>query len=506
MKNLKKIIRTDAAFDILDSSNCAGSDWGAGGCAILASALNKLSGYPMYAIYNVGFDGVEHFGVMTPSGSILDHDGEHRNADTWLLHFKKFEHPRSGKLIVVPWGDKVLKLGEVKFDEEASERLADLIRKNALIRESVRNVLMESLNEAFDSEYKSWKRKNVTIRGVKEMGQENNAGAMLGAGLYTAALSNKSLAREYGKVYFVVGAIPKKPKVFNTLNEWEIWFYNTLVAQFSKEKGSNFPDKRIFNSSTTIEKEMQKLGYDGIIIKGREMVNFSPGEVLYFSNENELFDYYDYSIRPDKETIEEIVSESAKQVKDLPDTAALFVREINQGYDLTIYDPAEKLVYGTITISWRKEFGADYFVSGVAAIKGFGPMIYEFAMMCVSEESKGLMPTRDGDVRGGAWKVWKNFYDRPEIKKNTLSPDSPYFRFDILFSEDDFDSPEEKIEWLEQADSESKKTLAVFNSVYYHNKNSEYITLINKAEHYESKGFNVQKAIDAAEKFWYDSY
>jgi 8-oxo-dGTP pyrophosphatase MutT (NUDIX family) len=151
-----------------------------------------------------------------------------------------------------------------------------------------------NVTEANDPGYLSWKRKNVTIRGVKEVGEENNAGAMLGRGLYTAFLSNKSLAKEYGTVYFVLNAIPKNPKVFNTLNEWEIWFYNTLVNAYSKEKGKNFPDRRDFDANTTIEDEMQKMGFDGIIIKGREMVNFNPPDnVIYFKNEHQLINYYE---------------------------------------------------------------------------------------------------------------------------------------------------------------------------------------------------------------------
>lgn len=152
---------------------------------------------------------------------------------------------------------------------------------------------LKSLIEANHPSYLKWKRKNVTIRGIKEVGEENNAGAMLGRGLYTAFLSNRNLARDYGKVHFVVNAIPKNPKVFNTLNDWEIWFYNTLVFKYSKEKGSEYPDRRDFNANTTIEDEMMKMGYDGIIIKGREMVNFKPENIIYFKDEQQLINYYD---------------------------------------------------------------------------------------------------------------------------------------------------------------------------------------------------------------------
>jgi len=150
-------------------------------------------------------------------------------------------------------------------------------------------------------EFLSWKRKNVTIRGVKDRYQSggNGNGAMLGRGLYTAALANGALSKQYGKVYFVIGGIPDNPKVFNTLNDWEIWFYNKLVVDYSKREGNSYPDKRDFYKYTTIEDEMQKLGYDGIIIKGRELVHYDIDEndVLMFEDEYVLYDYYKYKVK-----------------------------------------------------------------------------------------------------------------------------------------------------------------------------------------------------------------
>lgn len=146
------------------------------------------------------------------------------------------------------------------------------------------------------SEYLKWKRNNVTIRGVKEQGQENDAGAMLGSGLYTAYLSNKELAKKYGKVYFVVGGVPEHPKTFNDLNQWEIWYYNVLITKYCKENDCSV-SKRKFNEITTIEDAMQELGYDGICIKGREMVNFKPKDVKYFGTEEELKNYFRFEVR-----------------------------------------------------------------------------------------------------------------------------------------------------------------------------------------------------------------
>lgn len=163
----------------------------------------------------------------------------------------------------------------------------------------MKNIIRKLLREALSdktSHYKSWKRKNVTLRGISKNPDEFNGGsAILGDGLYTAALGNKSMAKEYGTLYFVVNATPKKPKIFNTLNDWEIWFYNNLVYQYSKAKGKDFPDKRDFNQHTTIKAEMTKMGYDGVIIKGREMVNYTPENVKYFKNEDELIVYFNSS-------------------------------------------------------------------------------------------------------------------------------------------------------------------------------------------------------------------
>lgn len=132
--------------------------------------------------------------------------------------------------------------------------------------------------------YSKWKRYNVTYRGIKELGKENNVFGSLGKGLYTVPSSNKIMTNNYGIRYFVVNGRPKNPKVFDTLNNWEIWFQNNL--RFKYESLSEF------EKNTSIEKEMLKLGYDGIEIKGREIVNFKPKDIKYFRTEDMLKDYF----------------------------------------------------------------------------------------------------------------------------------------------------------------------------------------------------------------------
>ena len=116
------------------------------------------------------------------------------------------------------------------------------------------------------AEFLSWKRKNVTIRGIKEAGLENDAGAMLGRGLYTAALSNKDLAKQYGRVNFVVNAIPKKPKVFNNLNDWEIWEYNVLINNYCKEYDVRQNKKEAVKENALLLKAKELLVQEKVLI------------------------------------------------------------------------------------------------------------------------------------------------------------------------------------------------------------------------------------------------
>jgi hypothetical protein len=84
----------------------------------------------------------------------------------------------------------------------------------------------------------------------------------------------------------------KHPKVFNNLNDWEVWSYRELYRKYS--------DVREFNKNTTIEAEMQKMGYDGVIILGREMVNYAPPhDVTYCRDEDQVKSYWRTTIKGD---------------------------------------------------------------------------------------------------------------------------------------------------------------------------------------------------------------
>lgn len=61
-------------------------------------------------------------------------------------------------------------------------------------------------------------------------------------------------------------------------------------------------------------------------------------------------------------------------------------------------------------------------------------------------------------------------------------------------------------EWFNEADQEDLRSLNIFNTIHYLNKNNDYNNLIQNSKKYIDGGFDPQKAVDAAEDFWYDNY
>ena len=156
-----------------------------------------------------------------------------------------------------------------------------------MLRHYIREAVADLQQAQERREYLAWKRENVSLRGVREYGQENGGMARFGVGLYTAALSNRKMAKEFGQVYYVVNAVPKNPIVFNTANDAEIWIGNTLIPMYTDG------GLRKFNEMTTLEAAIMKLGYDGLMIKGREMVNYDPpNDVAYYKDESQVFSYW----------------------------------------------------------------------------------------------------------------------------------------------------------------------------------------------------------------------
>jgi hypothetical protein len=167
----------------------------------------------------------------------------------------------------------------------------------------------EPIEESSDmTDYNKWKRKNVVYRGISSdstLDVANGSGARFGRGLYMVPLSNKAMAKGYGTVYYVVNGKPKNPMVFKDANLAEIWIQQNLIY-------NKYKDAREFEANTSIEKEMLKLGYDGIEIKGREIVNFTPENVKYYLNDNQLIQHYEHYIE-NKDTLKEFIAKTLSE-------------------------------------------------------------------------------------------------------------------------------------------------------------------------------------------------
>lgn len=150
-------------------------------------------------------------------------------------------------------------------------------------------------DDAKRTEYLRWRRKNVTLRGVRDRTQENGYWGSWGKGLYQTPLGNREMARGYGKVFFLVGARPTNPKVVLSVNGAEL-FRQELIEQYCKSRGSDY-SLSLFEEGTSMHEELIKQGYDGFEIRGREIVNYKPSsDILWFASERDLYKYYANSV------------------------------------------------------------------------------------------------------------------------------------------------------------------------------------------------------------------
>jgi len=204
---------------------------------------------------------------------------------------------------------------------------------------------------------------------------------------------------------------------------------------------------------------------------------------------------------------EEQIEEDALRTSSLPDSTALFIKSINGGYTLSLYSPKNKIAYATITFT-EAVSPRQYQVAGVAAQQGFGPFIYELAMMISERNGMGLMPTRDGDVRGDAWGVWKRFNKRDDVNREVVPFESEEFSFKIFDDHDEL-SMEEKQEWLEnikEDEHSSIEDLILFNTAFSLSPDSQFKELISRTNKWEESGFDSDVAIEAADELWEEKY
>jgi len=278
---------------------------------------------------------------------------------------------------------------------------------------SLKSIITETIKEYLkenDYGYSNWKRKNVTLRGIKELGKTNEFYGTFGNGLYTVPLSNKAMAKQYGDVYFVVYAKPKKPKVLDNLNLAEMWIQK-IVNDFCKKHGEKY-SRTFFENNTTIEDEMLNMGYDGLVIKGREMVNYTPSEnVRFFENERQLIQYYEHFVVDSK------ANNSLKEQKIL--------KEYINREEVSLKD------YLSMSESEKKAYlPHDYY--------------YFFEDFLIEVDPDFEMPTET---------IQTNYADEPEEEVD-------------MFEKNDY----ELIEWLENNDKETYDKFAqyLYKKITYH--------------------------------------
>lgn len=203
---------------------------------------------------------------------------------------------------------------------------------------------------------------------------------------------------------------------------------------------------------------------------------------------------------------ESLLGEKALRINELPENTALFIKnKRNIIFSLDLYCPENDEIYGTISFSkiGDKLFG----ISGVAALRGFGPFIYELAMMHLNNFDSYLMPSRDGDVRGEAFNVWEKFYNRNDVIKDTFEYTDEEYNYEILGYDVSMEEREEYLKDVEE-DGGFKKyesnVLLVYNTKYSLKPNNDYYELIERSKKYSQDVW--VKALERGEELWEEKY
>lgn len=164
---------------------------------------------------------------------------------------------------------------------------------------------------------------------------------------------------------------------------------------------------------------------------------------------------------------------------------------------LTLFNKATKKIYGFISIKKHKNF---YSVTSVAAERGFGMKMYFYAMQYVYPHQ--IAPSRSGDIREKAFKIYENMYDNPLIKKTPFKIEDAFYNFAVLYGEDDMMTKSEKQDaFSDITDEEDLRILNVYNTKYSLEKGAEFSKLVENA-----KGIDLEKVSYLGAMFFSNMY
>jgi len=188
-----------------------------------------------------------------------------------------------------------------------------------------------------------------------------------------------------------------------------------------------------------------------------------------------------------------MVKEDMSQINDIPDSLILVTGKLERegGRDtfMILYDYETQRIQGMIAF---QDTNGDNWISVVAAEKGYGPLMYELAMMYSSP--KGIMPTRSGDVEDKSKNIWIKFYNRDDIKKEPV--DSGQFGMPFQKFLDD-----------EEGNFEIDKMTNIFNTKYYKSPTPEFHKLVRRSQGIiKSKNLNLENIIDRGMNYFGANY
>ena len=200
---------------------------------------------------------------------------------------------------------------------------------------------------------------------------------------------------------------------------------------------------------------------------------------------------------------ESLLDEAALRGDSLSDTTGLFIDADSGALTMSLYDPKQDLVYGYIHTAYHPSEAPYFSVISVGAEKGYGPFMYELAMMALYNKNQLLMPSRDGDIRGEAWEVWLKFYHRSDIIKQPILLTDDAFRIDVLTGgpAEEWEG-DEKMQYWAELGAEDRQTLKVFNTAYGHAPTSDLNRLIGIGETYGES--MKKKALDRGHDYFLD--
>jgi hypothetical protein len=120
---LKWALDRPEPYRLLDRA-VPGGNFGEGGCLILATALQRVLGGELFAVYRG--DAVMDHVVLKLDGRFLDVDGSHTEEellDYWTAHTRgRF------RMRVAPFRPELLSPDDVPFDEQVTEALTEYLR------------------------------------------------------------------------------------------------------------------------------------------------------------------------------------------------------------------------------------------------------------------------------------------------------------------------------------------------------------------------------------------